>query len=217
LFARVIDYKAEDRANVLDQLLADFKTADKMPLIAISVDMLDTGIDVPEILNLVYFKRVMSRTKFWQMFGRGTRLCKDLFGPGKDKECFYVFDYMGNFAFFDEEQNGKEATATVSLAEYTFKLKARMIQALQDINFDTEECALFREKLVEDLSTQIAVLNKEKFDVRAELRYVDRYSTPIAFQALSLVDTESLIARLKVARLRKVLRTALNVQTAHAS
>lgn len=111
LFARVIDYKAEDRQNVLDQLLADFKTATRMPQIAISVDMLDTGIDVPEIFNLVYFKRVMSRTKFWQMFGRGTRLCKDLFEPGKDKGCFYVFDYMGNFVFFDEEQNGKETTA----------------------------------------------------------------------------------------------------------
>lgn len=196
LFARVIDYKAEDRANVLDQLLADFKTADRMPQIAISVDMLDTGIDVPEILNLVYFKRVMSRTKFWQMFGRGTRLCKDLFAPGKDKECFYVFDYMGNFAFFDEEQNGKEATSTGSLAEYTFKLKARMVNALQDAQFDSEECSVFREKLVDDLSAQIAALNKDKFDVRAELRYVDQYSQRMAFQALSLVETETIIEHL---------------------
>jgi type I restriction enzyme R subunit len=193
LFARVIDYKAEDRLNVLDQLLADFKAADKMPQIAISVDMLDTGIDVPEILNLVFFKRVMSRTKFWQMFGRGTRLCKDLFGPGKDKECFYVFDYMGNFAFFDEEQNGKEATATGSLAEYAFKLKVRMVNGLQDAQFDSQECSAFREKLVDDLSMQIAGLNKEKFDVRAELRYVDQYSQKAAFQAISLIDTETLI------------------------
>ena len=196
LFARVIDYKAEDRANVLDQLLADFKTADKMPQIAISVDMLDTGIDVPEILNLVYFKRVMSRTKFWQMFGRGTRLCKDLFGPGKDKECFYVFDYMGNFAFFDEEQNGKEATSTGSLAEYSFKLKARMINTLQDARFDSEECSLFRIQLVDDLSAQVAALPKDRFDVRAELRYVDQYSQKSAYQAFSLIDTETMIEHL---------------------
>jgi type I restriction enzyme R subunit len=193
LFARVIDYKAEDRTNVLDQLLADFKTADKMPQIAISVDMLDTGIDVPEILNLVYFKRVMSRTKFWQMFGRGTRLCKDLFGPGKDKECFYVFDYMGNFAFFDEEQNGKEATPATSLAEYSFKLKTRMVNALQDAKFDSDECSSFREKLVDDLVAQISGLNKERFEVRGELRFVDQYSQQQAFQALSLVETETLI------------------------
>ena len=196
LFARVIDYKAEERENVLDQLLADFKTASKMPQIAISVDMLDTGIDVPEILNLVYFKRVMSRTKFWQMFGRGTRLCPDLYGPGKDKDCFYVFDYMGNFAYFDEEQNGKEATATGSLAEYAFKLKVRMVYALQDAQFDTEECSSFRESLVDELSSQIAALNREKFDVRAELRFVDKYSQKAAFQALSLVESETLIEHL---------------------
>jgi type I restriction enzyme R subunit len=196
LFARVIDTQAEDKQNVLDQLLADFKTADKMPQIAISVDMLDTGIDVPEILNLVYFKRVMSRTKFWQMFGRGTRLCKDLLGPGKDKECFYVFDYMGNFAFFDENQNGKEATPSGSLAEESFKLKIRMINALQGAKFDTEECALFREKLVDEVSVQVATLNKDKFDVRAELRFVDRYSQKNEYQAISLIDAESMISHL---------------------
>jgi type I restriction enzyme R subunit len=167
-----------------------------MPQIAISVDMLDTGIDVPEILNLVYFKRVMSRTKFWQMFGRGTRLCKDLFGPGKDKECFYVFDYMGNFTFFDEEQNGKEATATVSLAEYTFKLKTRMVNALQDARFDTEECSSFRAGLVDNLVAQVSSLQKDRFDVRAELRYVDLYSQKSAYQALSIVDAETIIEHL---------------------
>lgn len=198
LFARVIDYKAEDRVNVLDQLLTDFKTADKLPQIAISVDMLDTGIDVPEILNLVYFKRVMSRTKFWQMFGRGTRLCPDLFGPSKDKECFYVFDYMGNFAFFDEERNGKEATSVGSLAEYTFKLKTRMMNALQDIEYDTEECIAFRKKLVNDVWVQVTHLKTltDRFDVRSELRYVDQFSDKVAYQALSLVDTETLIEHL---------------------
>ena len=90
-----------------------------------------------------------------------------------------------NFAFFDEEQNGMEATSTGSLAEYSFKLKARMINALQDAQFDTEECSLFRVKLVEELSAQVVALNKEKFDVRAELRYVDQYSQVAAYQALS--------------------------------
>ena len=65
--------------------------------------MLDTGIDVPEVVNLVFFKLVRSKTKFWQMVGRGTRLCPDLFGPGKDKEFFYVFDYCQNLEYFSQQ------------------------------------------------------------------------------------------------------------------
>ena len=59
---------------------------EKEPIIAVSVDMLDTGIDVPEVLNLVFFKRVYSVIKFWQMIGRGTRVCKDfnVFSPSKE-------------------------------------------------------------------------------------------------------------------------------------
>ena len=95
-FARVIDNQVKYNAKLLD----DFKDPTKMPQIAISVDMLDTGIDVPEVVNLVFYKQVFSKTKFWQMFGRGTRLCEDLFGPGEDKKEFYIFDYMGNFEFF---------------------------------------------------------------------------------------------------------------------
>ncbi len=76
-----------------------FSDPDKLPQIAISVDMLDTGIDVPEILNLVFFKKVMSKAKFWQMIGRGTRLCLGLL-DGKDKDKFYIFDFCGNFEFF---------------------------------------------------------------------------------------------------------------------
>ena len=97
-FARVIDFKTEYAQSLLD----DFYLAEKAPHIAISVDMLDTGIDVPEIVNLVFFKIVRSKTKFWQMLGRGTRLCPDLFGPGRHKEFFHVFDFCQNFEFFNQ-------------------------------------------------------------------------------------------------------------------
>ena len=97
-FARVIDFKTEYAQILID----DFSQADKAPHIAISVDMLDTGIDMPEVVNLVFFKLVRSKTKFWQMVGRGTRLCPDLFGPGQDKEFFYVFDYCQNLEFFSQ-------------------------------------------------------------------------------------------------------------------
>src|SRR5207253_1374807 len=97
-FARVITFKTEYAQNLID----DFTIKNKAPHIAISVDMLDTGIDVPEVLNLVFFKLVRSKTKFWQMVGRGTRLSPNLFGIGKDKECFYIFDYCQNLEFFGQ-------------------------------------------------------------------------------------------------------------------
>ena len=73
--------------------------------------MLDTGVDVPEIVNLVFFKPVKSKIKFWQMIGRGTRLCKDLFGIGQDKKEFYIFDYCRNFEFFSVNEKGIEAVS----------------------------------------------------------------------------------------------------------
>ena len=88
------------------------RSRDKPPHIAISVDMLDTGIDVPEVVNLVFFKIVRSKTKFWQMLGRGTRLCPDLFGPGRHKEFFYVFDFCQNFEFFNQNPIADGAAAT---------------------------------------------------------------------------------------------------------
>lgn len=94
-FARVITYKTEYAQSLID----DFSIKDKAPHIAISVDMLDTGIDVPEVVNLVFFKIVRSKAKFWQMVGRGTRLCKNLFGPGQDKEYFFIFDFCQNLEF----------------------------------------------------------------------------------------------------------------------
>ena len=97
-FARVITFKTEYAQSLID----DFSQKEKNPHLAISVDMLDTGIDVPEVVNLVFFKLVRSKTKFWQMVGRGTRLCPDLFAPGKDKEFFYIFDYCQNLEFFSQ-------------------------------------------------------------------------------------------------------------------
>src|SRR5690606_38890368 len=97
-FARVIDYQTEYAQSLID----DFSVPERAPHIAISVDMLDTGIDVPEVVNLVFFKIVRSKTKFWQMIGRGTRLCPDLFGPGRDKEYFYIFDFCQNLEFFNQ-------------------------------------------------------------------------------------------------------------------
>src|SRR5438477_1103854 len=105
-FARVITFKTE----YAQSLINSFAQKDKAPHIAISVDMLDTGIDVPEVVNLVFFKLVRSKTKFWQMVGRGTRLRPDLFGPGQDKQFFYIFDFCQNLEFFQENRQTVDAS-----------------------------------------------------------------------------------------------------------
>ena len=192
LFARVIDQKVK----YSDQLLEDFKDPAKMPQIAISVDMLDTGIDVPEVVNLVFYKQVFSKTKFWQMFGRGTRLCEDLFEPGQDKKEFYIFDYMGNFEFFSQNPQGKEPSDTDSIAAKVFSLKVQIVRELQRMEYQTEELIPFRRSIVEDLSSSIAALNREQFQVRQQLEYVEKYGSQNAFQCLEIVESERLISNL---------------------
>ena len=122
-FARIIDHYAAYPQSLLD----DFARKDKAPHIAISVDMLDTGIDVPEVANLVFFKPVYSRIKFWQMIGRGTRLCPDLFGPGEDKHDFRVFDFCFNFDFFREHSEGIEVGGGVPLRARLFRSRVQLL------------------------------------------------------------------------------------------
>ena len=104
-FARVIDHYATYAQSLID----DFSQKQKTPHLAISVDMLDTGIDVPEVANLVFFKPVYSKIKFWQMIGRGTRLCPDLFGPDEDKQDFRVFDFCFKLRLLPREPRGDRA------------------------------------------------------------------------------------------------------------
>lgn len=124
---QVIDYQRE-RA---EQLIDDFKGEGSNPdlTIAISVDMLDTGIDVPEIVNLVFAKPVGSKVKFWQMIGRGTRLCKNLFGPGQHKTKFRIFDHWGNFEYFGQAQPQAQPTRSRSLMEQVFAARIELAEA----------------------------------------------------------------------------------------
>src|SRR6185369_871051 len=118
-FARVITFKTEYAQSLID----DFSQKNKTPHIAVSVDMLDTGIDIPEVVNLVFFKLVRSKTKFWQMVGRGTRLCPDLFAPGKNKEFFYIFDYCQNLEFFSQDPDTTDGALGESLGKHLFKTR----------------------------------------------------------------------------------------------
>ncbi|HHW12731.1 MAG TPA: DEAD/DEAH box helicase family protein [Firmicutes bacterium] len=184
-----------DDDYVLD-LILQFKDPEKEPYIAVSVDMLDTGIDVPEIVNLVFFKRVRSKIKFWQMIGRGTRTCKNLFGPGRHKEYFYIFDYLGNFEFFREHQQGREAAVTRSTTAEVFIKRVRLIFHLQDTAYKDEEYQVWRNGLVAEVSRQIAGLSPERIDVRMKRQYVEKYRREAAFANLSEQDKSELIDNL---------------------
>ncbi len=182
-YAKVIDNKINYAQSAIDE----FSDPKKLPQIAISVDMLDTGIDVPEVLNLVFFKKVMSKAKFWQMIGRGTRLCPELL-DGKDKDKFYIFDFCGNFEFF-RMNKGKASANQIALQGAIFNLKAQIVFKLQDLAYQTPELIEFRNTLVTDMVRKIQELNKENFAVRQHLKYVELYSDPKQYQALTYENT----------------------------
>ena len=182
--------------DYVQDLILQFKDPAKEPYIAVSVDMLDTGIDVPEIVNLVFFKRVRSKIKFWQMIGRGTRTCEDLFGPGRNKECFYIFDYLGNFEFFREHKHGIEATVSASTIAKVFAKQVQLIFHLQDAAFTAEEYRTWRSQLVAAVTRQIAGLSPERIDVRMKRQYVEKYNREEAFTCLTEQDKSELITNL---------------------
>lgn len=182
-YAKVIDNYMTYAQSAIDE----FSDPKKLPQIAISVDMLDTGIDVPEVLNLVFFKRVQSRAKFWQMIGRGTRLCEGLM-DGADKNKFYIFDFCGNFEFF-RMNKGKPTANQMALQGAIFNLKAQMAYKLQDLQFQTDDLIAFRKELVVDMVRKVQELNKENFAVRQHLKYVELYANPDNYAALSYEDT----------------------------
>ena len=182
-YTKVIDNYMTYAQSAIDE----FSDPKKLPQIAISVDMLDTGIDIPEVLNLVFFKKVMSKAKFWQMIGRGTRRCDGLM-DGKDKDKFYIFDFCGNFEFFRMNQ-GKPTANQIALQGAIFRLKAQIAFKLQDLVYQTEELMAFRKTLVDDMVRKVCELNKDNFAVRQHLRYVEQYSNADNYTSLTYEDT----------------------------
>lgn len=192
-YAKVIDNYMTYAQSAIDE----FADSKKMPQIAISVDMLDTGIDVPEVLNLVFFKKVMSKSKFWQMIGRGTRLCPSLL-DGEDKERFYIFDFCGNFEFF-RMNKGKATANMIALQGAVFNLQFEITYKLQDIEYQIERLIAYRNALVRHMSEKVQELPRDNFAVRQHLKYVDLYSSETNYQVLTYEDT--LIVREEVAPL----------------
>ena len=217
-FARVIDNKAEYAQSLID----DFSQPGKAPHIAISVDMLDTGIDVPEVANLVFFKKVRSRTKFWQMIGRGTRLCPDLFGPGRHKEFFYVFDFCRNFEFFNENPELTEGAGGTSLSRRLFATRVQLVAELDaemapmadeggtDVFVQTPALMLhvseprsaidqearlkeLRESLATRLKSEVEGMSLDNFIVRPKRRFIEKYTHAKSWTKIGLNEASELL------------------------
>jgi type I restriction enzyme R subunit len=186
-FARIIDNYEKYAQSLID----DFSQKDKAPHIAISVDMLDTGIDVPEVANLVFFKPVYSRIKFWQMIGRGTRLCPDLFGPDEDKQDFRVFDFCFNFDFFNENPQGIEGGGALPLGTRLFRARVALLgQTQANAEIDPEH-AMAR-ALTHELHTEVSMMNTDNFIVRMQLEAVERFKQQSAWNELDNDAIETL-------------------------
>ena len=173
-FLRVIDNYEDKAQDLLEKFCYD-KADDKEPQIAVSVDMMDTGVDAPRVLNLVFFKEVKSYSKYWQMIGRGTRLCPDVFGPGIDKEYFLIFDFCGNFDYFGEHPDGEVQKTALSISQKNFNTKLEIIMAIRELQEPTVEQEYIQKQYTDDLQQLVANLNDNRFEVRKHWRYVLEY------------------------------------------
>jgi len=179
-FAATIDHKTAYAQNLLD----DLSTVAKMPQIAVSIDMLDTGIDIPEIVNLVFFKAVKSKTKFTQMIGRGTRLRPDLFAPGVDKQFFYIFDYCQNFEYFNQRVTEVDSSLQTSLSAKIFAKRVEVIDTIRQMNNASEELGELDGTLTEKLKLTVEAINLDNFVVRPHRREVEKFRDQEAWEKI---------------------------------
>ena len=190
-FARVIDFKTEYAQSLID----DFSIVDKAPHIAISVDMLDTGIDVPEVVNLVFFKIVRSKTKFWQMIGRGTRLCLNLFGPGRHKDQFLIFDFCQNFEFFSQNPKVVDGKPGISLGQRLFAARVDLASILEDLPEGEvrERLGVLDKDTRARLFDEVSGMSLDNFIVRTKRKAVEHFQQRDAWSKLSSQDRETLV------------------------
>jgi type I restriction enzyme, R subunit len=200
-FARVIDFQVDYAQTLID----NFSNPARSPHIALSVDMLDTGIDIPEIANLVFFKLVRSKTKFWQMVGRGTRLRPDLFGPGKAKKFFYIFDYCQNLEFFSQNPETTEGALGEALGTRLFKARLDVIaeldkRAVEKLPVVREDEPASEEKLRDEIAAmlrdEVAAMNVDNFVVRPKRGLVERFAKPDAWTKLKPNDFTELASEI---------------------
>ncbi len=188
-FCALIDNYVTYSKDLIDK----FEIRDGNPQIAVSVDMLDTGIDLPDVLNLVFFKVVKSKIKFMQMIGRGTRLSPGIFGPGKDKEHFYIFDWCRNFEYFDKNPDGQTAAVAPSLTEKIFSIRAKIAFHLQHQQWQEDEYARgLHDEIKALLKEQVASLSDSHISVREKWADVSHFKDNDSWTYISEVDVNTL-------------------------
>ncbi|MBA2938212.1 DEAD/DEAH box helicase family protein [Paenibacillus sp. CGMCC 1.16610] len=161
-----------NKVDYADKLIEEFKQGSELPQIAVSVDMLDTGIDVPEVVNLVLFRPVFSFSKFWQMIGRGTRLCENLFGPNQHKTHALLFDMCGNVEYFDAFQEGEdEGSKVISLSEQLFEQRSELIYELHK----TQQYPDLMNATISYVTNQLEQMDEHHFTIRPHLSTVIKY------------------------------------------
>lgn len=190
-FAQVIDNKSYDP----EQQKEDFAKRDSNPQIAISVDMLETGVDIPSVLNLVFFKEVFTKSKFWQMVGRGTRLCENLI-DGRDKTEFLIFDFFGNFERFSKETKPEKGHSALPVQGAIFKNKAGIVMALQEEKYQDPDLQNYRRELIEQMANQVGKLNRQAFNVHQHLEAVDHYRKDSSYRHLTESDIQTITREL---------------------
>lgn len=185
-FLRIIDNYEPRAQDLLERFVNEKEELD--PQIAVSVDMMDTGVDAPRVVNLVFFKQVKSAAKFWQMIGRGTRLCPNLFGPGDHKKEFLIFDFCQNFEFFDEFPDGWASKPIKSLSQRIFETKLEIAFEIQQATEADDDELELRKRYLNELHQAIGSLNHERFVVRKHLRMVSDYTHRAKWDLLTRGD-----------------------------
>lgn len=196
-FCKLVDSKVENAQTLIDR----FGERDGLPQIAVSVDMLDTGIDVPDVLNLIFFKRVRSKIKFLQMVGRGTRLSEGIFGPDLDKKGFLIFDYFDNFRYFsvrdtwsttkespNERKLGQQVSQTVALNHKRLLILKQLQEQALVMEFDKQ----YRDELQNMFVTETRNLNNDAIEVARNMAFVSKYRTESSWDALTDAKVEEI-------------------------
>lgn len=206
-FQKLYSYLGLDYCKLIDSQVADnlalidsFGERGQLPQVAVSVDMMDTGIDVPDVLNLVFFKGVGSKIKFLQMIGRGTRLCKDVFGPGEDKQGFLIFDYYDNFRYFrtgntwstvEQDPNAKSFTVTPQSILINQR-KLGILRTLVEKNSLSAFDEQYKKHLKEYFVDSVRGLCNDDIEVQYNMSYVSKYRTAEQWDAFTDVKIEEI-------------------------
>lgn len=189
-YCQLVDY----HVNYSKHLVETFEENEDFR-IAVSVDMLDTGVDVPQVLNLVFFKPVKSKIKFIQMIGRGTRLCPNIFGPNKDKKYFLIFDYCGNFEYFSLNPEGNSTDQGLSLSQRIFEAKLDILFELQKLEYQEDVyCREYYNVVKSELVGNVKEIksHSNRIQVREQIKYVDCYSVYDNWSSISAVDVKEI-------------------------